>query len=217
MLSKDTFASASVFCHQSHKKPYIQNTWFKVCLKLFLFCITSRYHLCSLSKYYVAGSTNLSLDNLFSSQLSAAWFIYKFKYCWGKGTLWILSYSPGTSLSGKLPPDSFRHHVTLTLTLVLALTLSASRTCVSWDLDVTASSSAPSAHLLVSQGLNHFLDAEIQVADIVLLCLHEFCDDFHPLGHHASANLLFVLLQWSGRGCRPHLRGHFFCLKEEDL
>lgn len=74
-------------------------------------------------------------------------------------------------------------------------------------------SSAPGAYLLVSQRLNHFLDAEIQVADIVPLCLHELGDDFYSLGHHTSGSFL-ILLGQSGRGWGPWLRGHFFCFKE---
>lgn len=68
------------------------------------------------------------------------------------------------------------------------------------DLDVNPWSSALGTYLLVSQRLNHFLDAEIQVADIVPLCVHQLCNDFYPLGHHAFGS--FLILPWQGgRGC----------------
>lgn len=65
-------------------------------------------------------------------------------------------------------------------------------------------------HLFVSQRLDHFSDAQLQIRDIIPLSLYQLPDDFGPLCHHLSHLLLF-LRGWGLSGGALSLWRHLFC------
>lgn len=63
-------------------------------------------------------------------------------------------------------------------------------------------------YLFISQGLNHFPNAQLQIIEIVLFCLYKLLNDFWTLCHHS---LHLVLLLLSLRHRTPSLWSHLFC------